>query len=218
MKQIIAAAVAWVCFAQMANGVLIPRNDPSIVGNGSVATDGFNLTYDTETGLEWLDATVSNYRPISWVKANLSGGGEFAGFRFATRPESFELLAHLGLSHPPFDDQVIAGAISLVGDTWGPNAELGRLGGFVMCLDEPQSEFAYWSIGVIDYGAASDDPDLALLGGVDAVVAEGIHGPLSYALVRTAAIPEPSSFILAAIAVASVAATMTMRPRNMQRG
>ena len=51
--------------------------------------DGFNLTVDDVTGLEWLDLTVTSGRSYDDIVGNdgtdeLGPGGDFEGFRYAT--------------------------------------------------------------------------------------------------------------------------------------
>ncbi len=85
------------------------------------SADGFNITRDTSTGLEWLDLDVSAGRSF----ADLTGldgspefepGGVFAGFRYATReqltgaingPQLDSLYKSLGIS--PFGFTSIGG-------------------------------------------------------------------------------------------------------------
>ena len=54
-----ASAVAMLCFLFLATpnpalANILLAHDSSIVGNGTLAQDGYNLTRDTDTGLEWL--------------------------------------------------------------------------------------------------------------------------------------------------------------------
>jgi hypothetical protein len=56
------------------------------------ALDGFNLTQDDVTGLEWLDLTLTAGRTVDDIVGNdgtdeLGPGGDFEGFRYATKLE-----------------------------------------------------------------------------------------------------------------------------------
>jgi len=77
-------------------------NDASIVGNGSAALDGFNLTRDTATGLEWLDVTLSSNWSFNAVNAARDPGEQFAGFRYATREEVQAFWLHAGVTSDNF--------------------------------------------------------------------------------------------------------------------
>ena len=71
-----------------ASAVLIQLND----ANFASSTDGFNITRDTATGLEWLDVAVSAGRTFDDLIGidgtnEFAAGGDFAGFRYATRLE-----------------------------------------------------------------------------------------------------------------------------------
>lgn len=75
-------------------------HDPSIVGNGSAPSDGFNLTVDSDTGFEWLDLTISTGFTFDEVQAELGAGGLFEGFRFATAPEIATYWQNAGVIVP----------------------------------------------------------------------------------------------------------------------
>ena len=45
------------------------------------------ITFDTDTGLEWLDLTESTGLSVNEVQAELGAGGLYEGFTFATRSE-----------------------------------------------------------------------------------------------------------------------------------
>ncbi|MEO0974651.1 MAG: hypothetical protein AAFX85_16300, partial [Pseudomonadota bacterium] len=53
-----------------------------ISGDSEFGVD--TVTVDTETGLEWLDWSVTRNRSFDDISAELMAGGEFDGFRYAT--------------------------------------------------------------------------------------------------------------------------------------
>ncbi len=65
---------------------LLERDD-AVFGTGSV-------TLDTETGLEWLDMSFGLSMTRSYVSTQFGDGGEFEGFRYATKAEVIELLVN----------------------------------------------------------------------------------------------------------------------------
>jgi hypothetical protein len=69
--------------------VLEERDDP-VFGVGAI-------TYDSETGLEWLDITESSNKSFNYVSTQFGPGGEFEGFRHATLAEVEELWIHAGI-------------------------------------------------------------------------------------------------------------------------
>ena len=69
--------------------VLEERDDP-VFGVGSI-------TYDTETGYEWLDLTESLNMSFNDVSAQLGPGGQFYGFRYATAEEVGDLFLAAGI-------------------------------------------------------------------------------------------------------------------------
>lgn len=67
---------------------LISLNDPAF----GASADGFNITFDPSTGLDWLDLDVSVGRTFDDLigvdgSNEFLAGGDFEGFRYATRTE-----------------------------------------------------------------------------------------------------------------------------------
>ena len=62
-----------------AKGQLLQENDPQFGAN--------SLTYDSTTGLTWLDLSFSQGLSYSQTLAAMQAGGQFDGFRFATADE-----------------------------------------------------------------------------------------------------------------------------------
>lgn len=72
----------------VARAAIIALNDPSL----PASADGFNLTRDTLSGLEWLDVDITLGRSFDDLIGNdgsneFVSGGDFEGFRHATRLE-----------------------------------------------------------------------------------------------------------------------------------
>lgn len=55
------------------------------------------LFFDTETGLEWLDLSITQNRIFIDVNAKFGVGGELEGFRHATAAEIATLFAHANI-------------------------------------------------------------------------------------------------------------------------
>jgi hypothetical protein len=81
-----------------ANGAVIDAN-----GHAATPPGHPGAIFDTETLLLWLDATETVNRSLADVQSELGEGGEFAGFRLATRTEIHELFVNAGLeiTNPP---------------------------------------------------------------------------------------------------------------------
>lgn len=92
-------------------------NDPAL----PASADGFNITRDTDTQLEWLDVDVTSGRSFDDLTGvdgsdEFAPGGDFAGFRYATQleltgavngPQEPSLYRSLGVS--PFGFSSIGG-------------------------------------------------------------------------------------------------------------
>jgi hypothetical protein len=80
------------------------------------------LTRDTESGLRWLDVTLSTNRSYSQILAELEPGGLFEGYRLGTGNEVDALWEHAGINRgnggwlPENYDPMVALA-ALVGQT-----------------------------------------------------------------------------------------------------
>jgi hypothetical protein len=112
-----ALAVTLSLLSTSAVAAIVLLNDPSL----PASADGFNITRDTSTGLDWLDVDVSVGRTF----ADLTGadgsnefvaGGDFEGFRYATRVELTGAQngpqlpsLYLSLAVSPFDFSSIGG-------------------------------------------------------------------------------------------------------------
>jgi len=71
--------------SNMATAALLRVNDPSL----PASADGFNITRDTSTSLDWLDVAVSagrSYEDLTGVDGSneFGPGGDLEGFRYAT--------------------------------------------------------------------------------------------------------------------------------------
>ncbi len=73
---------------------LVRVNDPAL----PAGVDGFNLTRDTTTGLEWLDLTLTKGLSYDDI-ASGAGGFLSAGFRIATTSEVATLFTHAGATN-----------------------------------------------------------------------------------------------------------------------
>jgi hypothetical protein len=83
-----------------ARASFIELHDPNIpLGDGP-----YNITRDTQTGLEWLDIWSSRAMGYSQITSQLGSGGTFESFRFATREELETFLRNAGLTAGRNDD------------------------------------------------------------------------------------------------------------------
>jgi hypothetical protein len=74
--------------SDLCNATLIEK-DWKLTGDGL-------LTYDSDTNFEWIDMTVTRNMSVNYVSSQLSTGGLFEGFRYATNAEVTELFLSLG--------------------------------------------------------------------------------------------------------------------------
>ena len=75
-------AVALLALAQQADAALVD--------------EGIN-TFDTATGLEWLDLTQTSGKSFADVSGQFGAGGLFAGYRYATAAETQGIFQQFGL-------------------------------------------------------------------------------------------------------------------------
>lgn len=187
-----------------ADAALIAITDPSSPGGAN------NVTSDTATGLDWLDLTASSGISYDDILLQFGTGGTYEGWRHATQAEVNDLIvnsAGLTLANQPIVDPQAIQFVAFFGITQtsavtGDVATRGRYNddatGSIANL-AGSAFVAYRSGSTIfpDYTEASildDQP------GINSVIPTNGTG---HWLVRTSsnnsAVPEPSSFALAAI-------------------
>ena len=89
MKFTILAAVVLCTTSAVADAALV-------VSDWQAAGDGA-ITFDTATGLQWLDLDASFNRSVTDVTAQLGAGGDFEGFRYASEMEVRTLFVDAGI-------------------------------------------------------------------------------------------------------------------------
>jgi hypothetical protein len=89
MRRIVLLAVVLLCGIGQAEGSIHIR-DWQNPGDGM-------LTFDTESGLEWLDWTATTNLSYEEVSPQLDLGGDYYGFRYATLDEVGVLYDNAGL-------------------------------------------------------------------------------------------------------------------------
>lgn len=104
-----------------------------------------NLLYDTDTGLRWLDLSMTAEVSHDAVVANLGPGGVYEGFRLATQSEVLTLWANAGITNTER---------TWVTYQYTPVRDLvQRLGPTVM-VEEGMFPFATHTIGMAEGGPA----------------------------------------------------------------
>lgn len=108
----LALAVSATALPAFANAALVGINDP-LYGAGQ---DGQNITLDTNTGLQWLDVTLTTNRSYNDIAGQFGSSGDFAGWRHAQGNELVTLFGNAGLPAAfggvdlgsGFDDEILA--------------------------------------------------------------------------------------------------------------
>lgn len=186
------------------------------------------LTRDLRTGLEWLDIPLTFNRSYEQIEAELAPGGEFDGFRFATRAEFDALHLSFGVpvSHDPFghglDPALIARSFALQ-----------SLLGFGI-LDQDPTWIAYVTGGFLDSTEPLDVPTDRWFGRMQVLYfdeparpdfylaasfpVEPVTTPFNGAFLvrRFAPVPEPSTYALGAPVL--LGGVIAFRRRRHARG
>lgn len=91
-KKILSTVALLSCFAFNANAELIDADYLSSNDN--------LVTFDTKSGLEWLDLTETLRMSVNEVESQLVEGGQFYGWRFPTKEEVYALIDNNILNAP----------------------------------------------------------------------------------------------------------------------
>ena len=73
-----------------ASAALISQDD-STFGSGA-------FTKDTNTGLQWLDLSLTLNESMNYIKSNSGAGGSYSGLRYATQDEVIQFFFNAGIS------------------------------------------------------------------------------------------------------------------------
>lgn len=185
------------------------------------------LTYDSDTGLEWLDTTLTDGRSFTEVKAGWGGWTTTSGFRYATMAELRRLFVSAGVMpnflydtySTPSDvtdvDRIIA-LTRLFGPTFiyedeGSPLQRRSVMGFVAddYSDNPDyagfgryADVGFYQLGWTTYAWAQD-------GSSTQVQRSGQYGGLGSFLVRESIItpvPEPTTLALSGVGLLALLA------------
>lgn len=100
IKSIVLAASTLVLSTSV-NATLVGLNDSAYAFLG-VSEDGFNITLDTSTGLEWLDWSLTTGRSYNDVFAQ-TAGGNLNGWRYANEADFTSLAQAAGIPTAYYD-------------------------------------------------------------------------------------------------------------------
>lgn len=163
--------------SNMATAALLHINDPSL----PASADGFNISRDTSTGLDWLDVAVSagrSYEDLTGVDGSneFDPGGDFEGFRYATFVDidgntaagrQNSLLKSAGLGVMVFSDLGSYADVRALLDYVGCSGSCGAYGyalGTAVFIDQNNNMLvsdviveAFRSLQGLSYGRASYD-------------------------------------------------------------
>lgn len=102
-----------------------------------------HLLFDTDTGLQWLDLSVTANQSYNYVTSNFGPGQIYEGFRVATQTEVIEMWSHVGIIN--YEREWTVGQYSEVRDL------VTRLGPTVM-IEPGLFPVATHTIGMINAG------------------------------------------------------------------
>jgi hypothetical protein len=215
------APIAWVLAAVLVSGTA----RAALVSEASSFGPG-TITFDTQTGLRWLDLTESNGLSHAEVLQQLGLGGTFEGYRLATRAEVSDFFAHAGFDLSPatlqlfvpqnFDPAVALAA--LVGElanngNCGASCTFSFTTGFLADPPTIPNTFAEANFAFFDNSAGQDPTSPAAP--VGRVILEGgsFGSGFSGQGAWLVLVPEPSTLLLCMAGLAGLSAVGRRRDR-----
>ena len=148
----------------------MPSQAVSLVDQG-------NTTYDPNTGLIWLDVSLTQGHSHDYVVANLLGVGQtYEGYRYATGAEVSTLFTDAGITNPyygapnaeaPSYQALIALLGSSAGNppytypvwvTWGLTADINQAGNPWVAIVYLETQNAQWQVAQAHYTGLSLSP------------------------------------------------------------
>ncbi|MDH5300607.1 MAG: hypothetical protein OEW58_04520 [Gammaproteobacteria bacterium] len=119
------SAIGLLLVSHSASAVLIEANDPDY-GTGN------NITWDTQTGLEWLDLTVTQGCDIYKISAKKCNGFDFADWTLASKLQVSEFWGNAGISSlgsfSTADYAAVTALLDNIGYTYSNNQGRGANG------------------------------------------------------------------------------------------
>lgn len=159
------------------------------------------ITFDSSSGLEWLDLTATQGRSVYQVEAGF-GGYLADGFRYATGNEVLDLFSSAGVPQGTYYDiphiLMVQSLILKLGVTHqnnppSPGNPFGQQTTYGITGDSFPTGFTPWHT----YATIGASNSVGGLGGGAQIFADSEDGAIGSFLVRAATVPEPSSALLA---------------------
>jgi len=193
------------------------------------------VTYDTQSGLEWLDLSETLGLSFNQVSAQFGAGGRYAGYRYATTLEAQNLLSDFGLPIVAYTayapntwlpnltrfDALLGLNVRGLGPAYAFGAETGD------ALDGGYRQFLFGYDSAISTAMNADPADVIGVGDLLVSQSAGVtvgystsyaDRNLSHFLVRNgapvAAVPEPETFALMLAGLVAVGVISRRRKRS----
>lgn len=202
----------------------LPAHAGVIDADGHAATPPGHpgAIFDDGTNLLWLDATETDGRSLADVGSELGAGGEFEGWRLATRDQLRELFVNAGLDITStgdtggwVDDAIlrpkVQSFVGIYGQTQPPDF-LGAMGTNVWHADthvDPSKFAAESTLWDLTFSGMPVDRVWVGDNGIQPQFAGLANTDYGVALVMS--LPEPSSTVLAATGLLAVVALIAGR-------